>query len=284
MAGEITTLAEYVRRIEIRKESSKFTPFYRGHDTSGHDLQPSLFRTKSNRQHEKNILRELLSIQPSEFASDRGVFENLVRMQHYSLPTRLLDISTNPLVALYFACATKQNSDGEVIQINAPSRIVKYFDSDAVSCVANLANLRGNERDELRRTHSSPDLKESDAGKRLLQFIRSEKPYFLPEIDRNDINGPFIVKPRLTNRRLLAQQGAFVIFGLKVTISDVNDEFSVTRTLVSAKSKKKIISSLDRLGINRSTMFPEIDNTAQYIMDKVTPPPSDELTDEELIG
>ena len=60
----------------------------------------------------------------------------LVRMQHYDLPTRLLDITTNPLIALYFACADGVDYDGEVIIFQLPLARVRYFDSDTVSCLS----------------------------------------------------------------------------------------------------------------------------------------------------
>jgi len=94
---------------------------------------------------------------------------------------------------------------------------------------------------------------------------------------RKDLDGPIAVKPRLTNRRLLAQQGAFLIFGLKSSLDDKSDGFKIIRTKIPSSSKKKLREALDRIGINPSTMFPEIESAARYIMSKVTPASEDEV-------
>lgn len=51
---------------------------------------------------------------PKEFQGMNSILDKLVEMQHYNLPTRLLDVSSNALVALLFACQDFE-SDGEVI-------------------------------------------------------------------------------------------------------------------------------------------------------------------------
>ena len=152
---------------------------YRGHPDKTYILQPSLFRKKDHRRVEKDILRELITIQPTEFRDDKTAFEQLVRMQHYGLPTRLLDLTYNPLVGLYFVCWKDREKDGEFLRFALRKSSIRYFDSDTVSCVANLSNLTGGQRNEIRSLADSAVLNNSEVGERLLHFIKAEKPSLL---------------------------------------------------------------------------------------------------------
>ena len=146
-------------------------------------------------------------------------------MQHFSLETRLLDVSFNPLVALYFATKNNLEDDGHVVILDVERRAVKYFDSDVVSCIANLSSLSSGERNAIRRFQSDDDLNESDQGKRLNHFIKTEKPYFLPKIELADLGRIVLVKPKQNNRRILAQQGAFFFLVLMMKLIKISTKF-----------------------------------------------------------
>jgi hypothetical protein len=270
----LENLSDFFRRFEKHKISPVSIDIYRGHADEKYDLKPWLLRLSKNRKDEKNILRELISLHPSEFATDKSVFEQLVRMQHHSMPTRLLDLTFNPLVALYFACRgeKEREADGEFVRLSVPKFQIRYFDSDTVSCVANLSNLTGKERDYLRKEATQKNLGESHAGKRLLQFIRAEKPYFLPEMKLDDLKKILVVKPKQSNRRILAQQGAFLLYGLTSVLDDDNDmRIKIIRTRIPSVAKNHILQQLNRININESSLFPEIERAALYIMRQFTP-------------
>jgi hypothetical protein len=193
-------------------------------------------------------------------------------MQHFSLQTRMMDVSYNPLVGLYFCCKSNYDEDGHVVRIAINKSQLKYYDSDAVSCVANLSNLSPSERNELRKKKTTQALCNSRAGKRLLQLIRAEKPYFLPEIVPQDLWTAHVVKPKQMNKRIIAQQGAFLLFGLAPKLEYSNDfGISLKRIAIPASAKRRLLAELDEININESSMFPEIESTARYIMSKITP-------------
>jgi hypothetical protein len=102
--------------------------------------------------------------------------------------------------------------------------------------------------------------------KRLHQFIRSEKSYFQPIINPIDLLQPYYVHPKMSNRRILAQSGAFILYGMD-PFKELFFPYRIEETpfLVPQKAKEPIRKALANLGINESTLFPEIDKAAARI-------------------
>lgn len=256
---------------------------YRGQSDIAWDLKPSVMRLKNN-DAEKEIFSELMVEAPAEFSADRLMFDKLVRAQHYGLPTRLLDVSLNPLVALYFACNEMEhhNVDGVVQLLDFNDDRVRFPDSDTISLICNLARLSANEKKEIVNMVRSYKKAKDIAGekldvfrrlgsmRRLTQFVRNEKPYFTDSAFPEDFFRYFFVYPAKNNRRVIAQSGAFVAAGLLEYKSPgfLSKSFKIKEIEIPHDAKEDILRDLDVLNINSRTMFPEIESTAGYIKQK----------------
>ena len=269
---EIKGVTEFIKKIVHPKNIEGRINFYRGHSNSIYKLEPSLFRKTKNGsfqylENEDTIYNELLTQNFGEFGNDNSTFDRLVRMQHFSLPTRLLDVSTNPLIALYFACRGNEGLSGEVVSIQVPKTKVKYFDSDTATCIANLCKLTIKDKESL--SVGELDANYETAQKKLYHCIKDDKPYFREAIEDGSINEVLCIKGKITNSRINAQSGAFLLFGLDAVLEDTNNfGFEITRYVIEADTKKKIILELDLLNINESTLFPYLENSAKYISNK----------------
>jgi hypothetical protein len=271
MGQNITSLEGYVRKISEIQPKPDEVLLYRGHPRKEFTLLPSVLRDPKFQEAEHAILRELVASHPADFASDTTTLEQLVRVQHYSLPTRLLDATWNPLVALYFTVREGLDTSGEVVVFRIKKDQVKFFDSDTVSCLANLAHLKTIEKEAIDFTLPAGDpFNQQPQIDRLLQFIRVEKTYFKGIIVPDHLKTVLCVKPKHSNQRILAQAGAFLLWGLAPALDGHPiPGITIERIRVNVKQKGKIVKELDRMSVNESTMFPEIERAAIYIRKKL---------------
>lgn len=120
--GNLTDFLEEINKIQIKEE----LVWFRGQCNSNDTLIPSVFRERKD--HNKNTYTFNEQQMMYEFMYRAGQIDNgvpeskeyakwLPIMQHYGLPTRLLDWTLAPLVALYFSL-TDLNTDGAIWCIN----------------------------------------------------------------------------------------------------------------------------------------------------------------------
>lgn len=285
---EIDSVSSFISKIRELRESTEGAStelYFRGQEVEFWDIEPSVFRNRMLSIEHKLMQIPLQKI-PTEFKELNTKFDIMTKYQHYGMCTRLLDLTTNPLVALYFACKYHGeefyiSDDGK--ESHEPYGVI-YFVRDyyplsptdlEVQIIAALANY---------------DLsKENTVGEILLRLKREgiidketkdrwmEKDGFLEFVEIIQRN--YMVIPTYTNERLRKQSGVFLLTSLFTVSSgadiatsvisksrgNLREAFETDYFFVRGENKEEILKELDLYNINEATLFPELEHQLSYI-------------------
>lgn len=224
---------------------------------------------------ESTLFRECERKLSSEFAKCSTTFEKLVLMQHYGIPTRVLDISFDSLQALFFALyidpksKKDDNRDSIVLVYEIPKNSICNWHSDKISVVSNIATY---EHDDLEISGLPADIEsfnKTDSIHHLLHEIRAEKPHFRDEIVKEHLESVFCAHPLLDNPRIRAQQGAFLVFGIDgnkhhLASLERNSEIRLAKIRIPQYAKAQIREELNLLGKTVDVVYLDWDGVSDY--------------------
>lgn len=279
----IRSVSEYLECLSKIKMEPKTTfsvgcfTLFRGQANANWLLSPSLY-CQNLFEAENLLLTEIKHICPKEFGDNR--FDSLVKMQHFGMPTRLLDVTTNPLVSLYFACESSEQSNEDGIVYIFPNMPVSWSNDLLVDLVMDFVYDYFPRKMWLDQMLDQSRKKYGNGSYRLMPDTIDSLLHYLTI-------PAFAVMPAKTNERVEAQDGAFFVFGMHfsnrevstnpgtigrvyynfepIEIDNVQQIWKKTETLrIPAAAKKGILNQLDILGINERKLFPDLSHQINH--------------------
>lgn len=227
--------------------------WFRGINNENNSLIPGImWRTlqlsnKERERKENTIIEEFRS--SSIFFTNQktlNAWECYSMMQHYGLPTRLLDWTKAPLIALFFALTPEENiTDDRIIWAIDPFLLNKEYS--------------GNETLFTPNSYSDDD-----------ENVDLYLPRTLFKSSENIPSHPIAIEPTFSNNRIFAQQGCFTLHG-----SDTNtiDEFyqkknidKIIKIRIKCNEVKKIYKELNNLGIREDIIYQDLNSLSRRII------------------
>ena len=339
----IDSLTKYISKISKMESAC----YFRGESKKNPSRIASAFRNYDQKWRSRNpfpfmkMIAEFYNEVAYKLNEDRIDF--IAFAQHHGIPTNLLDISSSPLTALYFACDGDADEEGVVYMmreahIDITDLIHKYPDKNLIETVFSntpkelelliplfeqFKSSYGDEFEHLLKILIADYLayfdypfldEEKELQKELIKkdidvwtcislignletdllsfsldgcdekvYLYLSLQYHFLKQTRNCQEAIFrirflpnmIYRPVIKFERGRNQQGLFIYQGYQsyiepiysfrvLTVQDVyfqDVEFRI-------KNKRTILKELDKIGINRKTLFCDYDSIAKYIVDK----------------
>lgn len=238
---------EQIMKIEDLTEhiESRFKPYDKRHQLffrgqlHKYDMEPTIYRNGGKYFSEESKLCD------ENFENGKTDIQNLAHMQHYGIKTRLLDMMTDPLVALYFAVSSNEREDASVyvfIRNSVP------LESEAVRINAFIATKKERSLDYLYNSYKHKY--SSDIEKDNFEKLATETLFIEP--------GTIVDEE---NQRMSAQKGTFAIpgnilnNGVMVGLNTFEKDESYEEIIVPFEYHDSIRDELEKRGYSAAELF-----------------------------
>lgn len=238
-----TSLSDFIASVEqARKYLIDATPpcepkefWYRGHGHGTYKLTPSLFRYANGRQKEELLFSLFSERLEAAGRRARSPWQALFHMQHYGIPTRLLDWTSKLYYAVFYALtANPPEPDHPILWVLNPLRLNRHSGLDDFMRVPSesLGNALG-------------DL-----------FSPKNRPHPMR---------PMAIMPTELNERMRSQYSRFTAHATDPAPLERQCPDSVARIVLQPSVRSELAALLDGAGINAFSLFPDHEGVARFV-------------------
>jgi hypothetical protein len=221
-------------KYEIAKNKQSWV--YRGQPDSSWELESSLERYNFDSDVETQLLNEFKG--GFELFVEKEIkydLDYLAYMQHYGVPTRLLDFTYSPYIAAYFAFENPQNENIAIYSMDYKDINSTFSDSFNSSIINSLSK--------------------SSYFKTIDNLINGNKDalYFVNQFHSFD--------------RQFTQQSVFLAncgFGFS-TNQLLQGQAGINKYILRKSERTKVLKDLDKMNINGHSLFPGLDGFSRRI-------------------
>lgn len=242
MPEDIESISDYLKIVLRHTMGKNGIVVFRGEDqVFPKPCRPNIFRKESiatDVYFEKKLLD---SMRQNDLSNDKCYLYNAIDAQHGTFPSRMLDVSYNCLIALYFAVTAfyKLGSD----DIND--------DEDGMVYIMNFENAYSPSSSNIQDAYENIITRKDPLLCNNILFSKNHK----------------LIDHCRINKRITVQQGAFVLF--QGDDSEGIPAFVYTSIKIPSSRKSLLREQLNQLfGIHTGFVYPEIDNLVNELSHK----------------
>jgi hypothetical protein len=229
---------------ELGRHRSDFV--FRGESDAANELTSSLMRLGGDYALlEQHLLRSFRKYAPRGALPSDSIWYLLAVAKHHNLPTRLLDWSYSPYVALHFVTASSSR-----------------YDRDGVIWMVDFVQTREQLPKELRKAL------EDDGGNAFTAELLARVAPSLREFDRLDDDFVAFFEPPSLDDRIVNQYGLFSLMPSPTARLDRWFEEHpelVRRIVIPAELKWEVRDKLDQANITERVLFPGLDGLSAWL-------------------